>query len=101
MQPIIVSLCLIRLSGCTLHRQAVTPAKPNIVLILADDLGHGHVSCFNPQSLIKTPHIDRLATQGTGFIDVHTPTSVCTPARRSETTRWFSYAIPKRRSTIA
>ena len=55
--------------------------RPNIVLVLADDLGYGDVSCYNPQAKFKTPNVDRLATQGTRFTDVHTPTSVCTPTR--------------------
>jgi len=54
---------------------------PNIVLVLADDLGYGDISCYNPQAKFKTPNVDRLATQGTRFTDVHTPTSVCTPTR--------------------
>ncbi len=54
---------------------------PNIVLVLADDLGYGDVSCYNPQAKFKTPNVDRLAAQGTRFTDVHTPTSVCTPTR--------------------
>ncbi len=54
---------------------------PNILLIVADDLGYGDISCYNPQAKFKTPNVDRLATQGTRFTDVHTPTSVCTPTR--------------------
>lgn len=60
---------------------AVAGDKPNIVLVLADDLGYGDISCYNPQAKFKTPNVDRLATQGTRFTDVHTPTSVCTPTR--------------------
>ena len=55
--------------------------RPNIVLVLADDLGYGDVSCYNQQAKFKTPNVDRLAAQGTRFTDVHTPTSVCTPTR--------------------
>ena len=54
---------------------------PNIVLILADDLGYGDVSCYNPQSKIPTPHVDRLAAEGMRFTDAHTPSAVCTPTR--------------------
>lgn len=56
-------------------------ARPNIVVILADDLGFGDVSCNNPQSKITTPHVDRLAAEGLRFIDAHTPSAVCTPTR--------------------
>jgi len=56
-------------------------AKPNIVFILADDLGYGDVSCLNPDSKIPTPNIDRLAKQGMIFTDAHAPSAVCTPTR--------------------
>ncbi len=54
---------------------------PNIVYILADDLGYGDVSCYNPESKIQTPHVDRLAAEGMRFTDAHTPSAVCTPTR--------------------
>src|SRR5260370_898098 len=56
-------------------------ARPNIVLILADDLGYGDPGCYNPASKIPTPNIDRLAAQGMRFTDAHTPSAVCTPTR--------------------
>ena len=59
----------------------VAAGHPNIVYILADDLGYGDVSCYNAESKIKTPHIDRLAAQGMRFTDAHTPSAVCTPTR--------------------
>ncbi|MFQ5731025.1 MAG: sulfatase-like hydrolase/transferase [Planctomycetaceae bacterium] len=55
--------------------------KPNIVVILADDLGYGDVGCFNPKSKIPTPHLDKLAKQGTRFTDAHSASTVCTPSR--------------------
>ena len=60
---------------------AENSSVPNIVLILADDLGYGDVSCYNPQSKIPTPHVDRLAGEGMRFTDAHTPSAVCTPTR--------------------
>ena len=63
----------------------VTPAatsKPNIVIILADDLGYGDVQCYNPErGKIPTPNIDRLAKQGMRFTDAHTSSGVCSPTR--------------------
>lgn len=56
---------------------------PNIVYILADDLGFGDVSVNNPGSFLPTPNIDRLASQGMRFTDAHTTSSVCTPSRYS------------------
>lgn len=61
---------------------AAAPAQPpNVVVILADDLGYGDVSYQNPESKISTPHIDRLAKEGIRFTDAHTPSAVCTPTR--------------------
>ncbi|MCG6188371.1 sulfatase family protein [Maribellus maritimus] len=55
--------------------------KPNIVYILADDLGYGDISSLNPDSKIKTPNIDKLASEGMVFRDAHSNSSVCTPTR--------------------
>jgi arylsulfatase A-like enzyme len=60
---------------------APSDARPNIVVVLADDLGFGDVSCNNSQSQITTPHVDRLAAAGMRFTDAHTPSAVCTPTR--------------------
>lgn len=58
------------------------PQQPNIVYILADDLGYGDVQCLNPQrGKIQTPHLDKLAAQGMTFTDSHSGSSVCTPTR--------------------
>ena len=54
---------------------------PNIVYILADDMGYGDVGRYNPQSRIPTPYMDKLACQGVSFTDAHSPSSVCTPSR--------------------
>ena len=62
---------------------AAEPSRaPNIVYILADDLGYGDVQCLNPQrGKIRTPHRDRLAAQGMIFTDAHSGSSGCTPTR--------------------
>jgi len=57
--------------------------RPNIVIILADDLGYGDLACYNPESEIPTPHIDQLAKSGMLFTDAHSPATVCTPTRYS------------------
>ena len=54
---------------------------PNIIVILADDLGYGDISIFHENNKIKTPNIDRIAEEGILFTDAHTPASVCTPTR--------------------
>ncbi len=56
-------------------------AKPNIVFILADDLGYGDVKCLNPQGKIATPNMDRLAAAGMIFTDAHSSSAVCSPTR--------------------
>ena len=55
--------------------------KPNIVYILADDLGYGDLGCYNKDSKIPTPNLDRLAKEGMRFTDAHAPSSVCSPSR--------------------
>ncbi|NCF86420.1 MAG: sulfatase-like hydrolase/transferase, partial [Verrucomicrobiaceae bacterium] len=56
---------------------------PNILFILADDLGYGDVGCYNPDSKIPTPNLDQLAKDGMRFTDAHSPSTVCTPTRYS------------------
>jgi arylsulfatase A len=57
--------------------------SPNIIFIMTDDLGFGDVSCYNPESKIQTPNLDRLAEEGIRFTDAHSPAAVCTPTRYS------------------
>ncbi|MBI5769944.1 MAG: arylsulfatase [Verrucomicrobia bacterium] len=54
--------------------------RPNIIFIMADDLGYGDVGCFG-QKEIRTPNLDRLAAQGTRFTDAHAGATVCAPSR--------------------
>lgn len=56
-------------------------SKPNVILIMADDLGIGDISPTNPDCKIKTPQLQKLANEGITFLDAHTPSSVCTPTR--------------------
>jgi len=61
---------------------AEPPRKPNIVVILADDLGYGDVACNNPErGKITTPNIDKLAGEGMRFTDAHSSSGVCSPTR--------------------
>ena len=61
-------------------RLAIAAEKPNIILILADDLGYGDVGCYGATK-VKTPNIDRLAVEGRRFTDAHSASAVCTPSR--------------------
>ena len=69
--------------------------NPNIVLILADDLGYGDVACYNPQSKVPTPNLDRLAREGMRFTDAHSPATVCTPSRYSLMTGQMAFRVPR------
>ena len=73
-------------------------AMPNFVVIMADDLGYGDVSCYGATAL-KTPHIDRLASEGLRFTSGYCSASTCTPTRYSLLTG--SYAFRKKGTGIA
>ncbi len=64
---------------------------PNIVIILADDLGFGDPTCYNSDSKIPTPNIDQLASEGMLFTDAHSASAVCTPTRYSILTGRYSW----------
>ncbi len=66
-------------------------ARPNIVLILADDMGYGDLSCLNEAGKIHTPHLDRLAAEGMTFTDAHASSAVCTPSRYSILTGRYAW----------
>ncbi|MCZ6673151.1 MAG: sulfatase-like hydrolase/transferase [Verrucomicrobia bacterium] len=67
--------------------------QPNILLILADDLGYGDVGIYNPESKVPTPNLDRLAAEGIRFTDAHSPSTVCTPTRYSLLTGRMAFRI--------
>lgn len=75
-------------------KAAVTADKPNLLLLLADDLGYGDVRCYNGQSKVATPHLDRLAREGMRFTDAHSPATVCTPTRYSLMTGQMAFRVP-------
>jgi arylsulfatase A-like enzyme len=65
--------------------------RPNVVVILADDLGYGDLGVYNPDSKIPTPHLDRLAAAGMRFTDAHASDAVCTPSRYSLLTGRYAF----------
>jgi arylsulfatase A len=77
-----------------LSAEKVKPLKPNIIVILADDLGYGDVGCYNSESKVATPNLDRLAQQGMRFTDAHSPSTVSTPSRYSLLTGRMAFRIP-------
>ena len=74
--------------------------KPNIVFILADDLGYGDVRCFNPAGKIPTPHLDQLAASGMIFTDAHTSSAVCTPTRYGLLTGRYNWRSRLKRNVL-
>ena len=109
----VVAVCLL---ACTSSGVAETNSHPNVVFVLADDLGIGDVSPTNPQCKIKTPNLQKMAEQGLTFLDAHSPSSVCTPTRYGLLTgryNWRSrlakgvlggsskHLIPAERETVA
>ena len=73
---------------------------PNIVFILADDMGYGDVSCFNENSKISTPSIDKLAADGVMFTDAHTSAAVCTPTRYGILTGRYNWRSTLKRGVL-
>jgi arylsulfatase A len=78
----IILLALAAAFGLVQPLAAASPARlPNIVILYADDMGFGDLAIQNPESKIPTPHLDRLAREGTRFTDAHSSSGVCTPSR--------------------
>ena len=76
------------------HPERNKGGKPNIVIILADDMGYGDITPFNPESKIATPHLDRLASEGMTFTDAHSGGSLCQPSRFSLLTGLYYVRSP-------
>ncbi len=73
---------------------------PNIVIILADDLGYGDPQVYNSESKIPTPNIDKLASEGMRFTDAHSPSSVCTPTRYGILTGQYAWRTDLKKSVL-
>jgi len=73
-----LALLGLTLSNCQNKQESITP---NIIYILADDMGYGDVKAINPQSKIPTPNLDQLVNEGMYFTDAHSNSAVCTPTR--------------------
>ncbi|MBU2947152.1 sulfatase family protein [Zobellia uliginosa] len=84
-------LVLLAVTSITCNAQNKQDKKPNIIYILADDMGLGDVQLYNKDSKIPTPNIDRLGTEGVRFTDAHTSSAVCTPTRYGIITGRYSW----------
>ena len=71
-------------------------ARPNIVYIMADDMGYGDLSCFGATK-IQTPNMDRIAAEGIRFTDAHSSSAVCTPSRYSVLTGQYCWRTVRKR----
>lgn len=80
--------CQMTVSGLV---AADVPRPPNIVYILADDMGRGDISAYNPDAAWRTPNLDRLAGEGALFNDAHSSSAVCTPSRYSLLTGRYAW----------
>lgn len=73
--------CLVAAFFAVLCSSLPAAPKPNIVVILCDNLGNGDIACFNPQTKHRTPNLDRMATEGRKFTSFYSASGVCTPSR--------------------
>ena len=80
LKHIVSSAAALSVAGCADGLQQESKNKPNIIFIMADDLGYGDLGCYG-QDQIKTPHIDRMAAQGMRFTDHYAGSTVCAPSR--------------------
>lgn len=88
----LISVFLILLvTTCGSESRNAKNQLPNIILILADDMGYGDIGAFNPNSKIRTPYLDKLAEEGIIFTDAHSSSSVCTPTRYGILTGRYSW----------
>ena len=72
--------CTLLFAACGTSQKDGPSTKPNIIYILADDLGYGDLGCFG-QDLIETPNIDKLAAEGMRFTQHYSGSAVCAPSR--------------------
>ena len=77
------------------------PELPNVVVILADDLGYGDIERYNPESKIPTPNLNRLADEGMRLTDAHSPSSVCSPTRYGLLTGRYAWRTTLERGVLS
>jgi arylsulfatase A-like enzyme len=87
--------------SATAQTKKATINAPNIIYILADDLGYGDLKCFNPYSKIPTPNLDNMAKNGIKFTDAHTSSAVCTPTRYGILTGRYNWRSSLKSSVLS
>jgi len=100
MKQMVFTLAILLMSPLvSLQADETKSAKPNIVLILADDLGYGDLGCYGATN-IKTPNIDRLAAEGVRFTQGYAPSATCTPSRYSLLTGEYAWRQKAKTTSI-
>jgi len=94
------SILALALLSAAASLQAAATDRPNILLILADDMGLDSVSAFNDKMGMKTPAIDRLAREGMSFTDAHSTSGVCTPTRYAVLTGRYNWRSRLKRGIV-
>jgi arylsulfatase A-like enzyme len=97
--PTLISALAILISVSAQAETAPTSPPPNVIVIMADDLGEGDLGCYGATA-IKTPHIDRLAADGRRFTQAYAPASTCTPSRYSFLTGNYAWRQPPQKTSI-
>ncbi|MCG6188372.1 sulfatase family protein [Maribellus maritimus] len=87
---LILTPFILLLTGCQ-DKKYNQPERPNVIILLADDMGMGDLGCYNPDSKIPTPAMDALANDGMIFTDAHTNSAVCTPTRYGILTGTYAF----------
>ena len=88
-RTLIVLSVVVTVSGPPLFAADQT-SQPNVIVILADDIGYGDLSCYGATK-VKTPHLDRLASEGLRFADGHSASATCTPTRYALLTGQYAW----------
>lgn len=88
------------LCGLLAAATASQARQPNILFLLADDMGYGDVQALNPDSKIPTPNLNRLAAEGMAFTDAHSPSAVCTPTRYGVVTGRYCWRSRLKRGVL-
>jgi arylsulfatase A len=98
------SISAMSLAGCASAQATDADSRahdrPNIVVILADDMGIGDPRCYNPESCVPTPCMDALAATGVRFTDAHSPSAVCTPTRYALLTGRYAWRSRLKRGVL-
>ena len=100
LQTLYFLITILIITACDNPPETPKTQHPNIIYILADDLGYGDISAYNPDSKVNTTHVDALAQQGMMFTDAHTNSSVCSPTRYGILTGRYAWRTHMKKSVF-